>query len=138
MNSLLLAIPRVILALEYFIGGIPRLGPWPFKSLHERIYRKTRTTAPHLFPVYPFTDPRNIKLHMLYIGSLMITEGFLLVLPQTGGAPITLFLGCFLTASGYWSQMRAGMPYWLPVTNFSLAWAVYFVENRAHDTKLAC
>ncbi|KAK2014451.1 hypothetical protein LZ32DRAFT_197625 [Colletotrichum eremochloae] len=137
MNSLLLAIPRVILAFEYFIGGIPRLGPWPFKSLHGRIYRKTQITAPHLGPVYPFTDPRNIRLHMLCIGGLMIAEGFLLVLPQTRGTAATLFLGCFLTASGYWSQMQAGMPYWLPVTNFVLAWVVYSVENRAHDAEAA-
>ncbi|KAK2051040.1 hypothetical protein LY76DRAFT_529304 [Colletotrichum caudatum] len=138
MASFLFAFPRVILAFEYFIGDIPRLGPWPFKSLHGRIYQKTQTTAPHLSPIYPFTDSRNIKLHMLYIGSLMITEGILLVLPQTRGTAVTLFLGCFLTGSGYWSQMRAGMPYWLPVTNFVLAWIVYFVENRAHGiNKLA-
>ncbi|KAK1994814.1 hypothetical protein LX36DRAFT_660204 [Colletotrichum falcatum] len=59
----------------------------------------------------------------------MVAEGFLLAFPQTRGTAATLCLGCFLTASGYWSQMRAGMPYWLPVTNFALAWVVYFFES---------
>ncbi|KAK1976394.1 hypothetical protein LZ30DRAFT_603585 [Colletotrichum cereale] len=137
MISLLLAVPRVILAIEYFIGGIPRLGPWPLKSLHGRIYRKTQKTAPHLRLVYPFTDPHNIKLHMLCIGCLMIVEVFLLALPQTRGTVATLSLGCFLTASGCWSQLRAGMPYWLPVTNFALAWVVYLVESQARNPEPA-
>ncbi|OHF01202.1 hypothetical protein CORC01_03517 [Colletotrichum orchidophilum] len=131
MASILLAIPRILLAFEYFVGGIPRLGPWPFKTLHERIYRKSQITAPYLQPLYPFTGQRTIKLHMQYIGALMVTEGFLLALPQTRGGIFALVLGCFLTASGYWSQMRADMPYWLPVTNFGLAWVVWYIENRS-------
>ncbi|CAI0642792.1 unnamed protein product [Colletotrichum noveboracense] len=129
MSPIILSVPRIVLTIEYFIGGWPRISSWPFKSLHERIYRKSQITAPHLHPVYPFTDPRTTKLHMQYIGVLMVMEGFLLAFPWTRASVVTLFLGCFLTSSGYWSQMRSGMPYWLPVTNFLLAWVVWGLEN---------
>ncbi|KAF6802148.1 hypothetical protein CSOJ01_11803 [Colletotrichum sojae] len=121
---------RIILAAEYLIGGWPRISPWPFKSLHERIYRKSQVTAPHLNPVYPFTDPRTIRLHMRYIGGLMVLEGFLLAFTRTSGSVLALLLGCFLTSSGFWSQMRAGLPYWLPITNFVLGWVVWSLRNN--------
>lgn len=125
---------RIILAAEYFIGGWPRISPWPFKSLHQRIYRKSQMTAPHLHPVYPFTDPRTIRLHMRYIGTLMVAEGFLLAFPQTSGSAFALLLGSFLTSSGFWSQMRAGLPHWLPATNFVLGWVLWSLHMQRNDT----
>ncbi|KAI1851778.1 hypothetical protein JX265_011013 [Neoarthrinium moseri] len=134
MASQLRALPAYVLVVEYFLGGIPRLSPVPLRALHERIRDKSRRTAPHLRPVFPF-PPRggsdaDVRHQMRCIGALMVATGLLLALPATRGSPVTLALECFLTGAGAWSQMRAGLVYWLPCVNFVLAWVVWAMERR--------
>ncbi|TPX07358.1 uncharacterized protein E0L32_002172 [Thyridium curvatum] len=121
----------LVLASEYVLGGLGRVSAVPFSALNERIFQKSIKTAPHPSPVFPFTDvqsPKTVRLHMLVVGALMITEGILLLSPATRAMSGTLGLGCFLTVAGAWSQMRAGLKYWLPLVNFGLAWAVWALD----------
>ncbi|KAF6844215.1 hypothetical protein CMUS01_01270 [Colletotrichum musicola] len=67
---------------------------------------------------------------MRYIGVLMVLEGFLLAFRRISGSALALLLGWFLTSSGFWSQMRAGLPYWLPITNLVLGWVVWSLQNN--------
>lgn len=117
-------LPAAILALEYFLGGLPRVSAIPpLGSMHKRIYQKTLKTAPYLAPVFPFTDTRSdktVRWHMRLVGTLMVLEGLMLAIPRTRAHPFTLFMSLFLPAAGVWSQMKAGLPYWLPVINLVL------------------
>jgi len=126
------SIPAIVLMLEYFLGGILRISSFPFAAANDRIYHKTVATAPHLAPVFPFTDTRSektVRWNMRYTGILMVLEGVLLALPLTRGGNFTLALGCFLTSAAVWSQSRARLPYWLPCVNFALAWVVWWMEK---------
>lgn len=127
-------LPAMILTLEYFLGGLPRLSSIPFARMHRRIHQKTLKTAPHLAPVFPFTDTRSnktVRWHMYFVGALMLLEGLLLALPRTRTTMPTFALSLFLPAAGAWSQKKAGLPFWLPITNFSLGLVVYYLESRA-------
>ena len=130
VSSLLTAL-RIILLVEYFLGGIPRLSSWPLASLHDRIHRKTSLVATRLPPLFRFsTDPFMTRLHMWYVGLLMVTEGTLLGLPQTRGSLSALTLGSLLTGFGFWSQRRANLPHWLPAVNFCLGWVVFLADQQ--------
>lgn len=120
-----------ILSLEYFLGGVPRVSAFPLERMHIRMHQRTLETAPHLAPVFPFTDTRSnktVRWHMRVVGSLMILEGLLLAMPRTRANSITFVLGLFLPAAGVWSQMKAGLPYWLPVINFTLGLYVQYTS----------
>lgn len=121
------SILRSILICEYILGGLPRLTSWPLTSLHAKIHRKSQLTAPYLYPVFPFCQQNQIKWHMSYVGALMLLEALLLTLPQTRYSLATLFMNAFLTGAGWWSQMKAGLPYWLPITNFFLGSLIFMM-----------
>lgn len=125
-------LPVILLTLEYFLGGLPRLTPVPFGRMHRRIRQKTLRTAPHLAPVFPFTDTRSgrtVRRHMGFVGALMVLEALLLAVPRTRTAAVTFGLSLFLPAAGAWSQGRAGLPFWLPVANLALGLVVHYVEG---------
>lgn len=133
-RSLWATLPIIILTLEYFLGGLPRLSAFPFGRMHRRIHQKTLRTAPHLAPLFPFTDVRSgrvVRWHMAFVGALMVLEGVLLALPRTRTSLATFALSLLLPAVGAWSQGRAGLPFWLPVANLTLGVVVHYVEGRA-------
>lgn len=121
----------LLLSLEYLLGGLPRLTPHPFARAHARLRHKTLRTAPHLAPLFPFTDTTRygVRWHMAFVGVLMVLEALLLALPRTRAAGPTLVLGVVLPAAGAWSQRRAGMVWGLPVVNLVLGLVVHFVEG---------
>ncbi|KAH9909609.1 hypothetical protein F4778DRAFT_6328 [Xylariomycetidae sp. FL2044] len=123
MANILPSIPAYMLAFEYFLGAIPRISAFPFLALHQRVYLKSKRTAPHLHPVFPFKD--NVSWQMRYTGLLMAATGCLIASPRTRGSLFTLSMECFLNGAGFWSQWKAGLPYWLPLVNFGLGWVVW-------------
>jgi hypothetical protein len=131
------ALPPIILAFELFLGGSARLGPIPFKKLHEFNLKKSSSIAPQLRCVTPFrihgspqATPESTRWHMRYFGTLMVLAGVLTANPKTRGDVRTMLLTLFLTGSGVYSQVRCGMMYWLPVLNSGLAGLIWWIENR--------
>ena len=137
-QSNLRSFPAIFLAFELFLGGSARLGPIPFKKLHEFNYEKSRKVAPTLRYVTPFridgsseTTPQSTRWHMRYFGALMVLAGILTANPKTRGDLRTMLLTLFLTGCGVYSQVKCGMMYWLPVVNSGLAGAIWWIENKA-------
>lgn len=120
-------VPAIVLSIEFFIGGFPRVSPWPFRALHQKIYQKSIKTAPKLYPILVFRDAR---MQMIYIGLWMMSTGVLLATPNTRGSLGTLGLVYFWTGAGAWSQARTEMPYWLPVCNALLGTLVFIIDRR--------
>ena len=120
-------IPAIVLAAEYILGGLVRASPFPFAAAHERVVRKNASIAPLLYPIIPFRDVEN---HNRWVGGWMIITGLLWAYPQTRSSLATLGLSLFWTGAGWYSQSRAGMPYWLPVVNFTLSFLVWWLANK--------
>lgn len=120
-------IPAIILAAEYILGGLVRASRIPFASAHERVIKKNASIAPLLYPIVPFEDVKN---HNRYVGVWMIATGLLWANPESRLWLPTLGLSLFWTGAGWYSQARAGMSYWLPVTNFALSFVVYWLAHN--------
>lgn len=89
--------PAIVLSIEFFLGGIPRLVPRLIPRVGERIDRKYPGSVHALWPVIPIRDP---AWHRRFIGALMTLTGVLLALPDTRGSAFTFGLVGFLTGCG--------------------------------------
>lgn len=132
----------IVLSLEFFLGGLPRLIPSLIPRVGERIDRKYPGSVHALWPVIPIRDP---TWHRRFVGSLMSLTGVLLALTDTRGSAMTFSLVGFLTGCGIvrcggslfprttkltCSQYRMGMPFWLPCVNMVLGGYVWWTGGR--------
>ena len=125
-------LPAYILSAEYLLGGLIRASPFPFADAHERVNQKNAEIAPVLYPIVPFKDTVG---HNRWVGAWMIATGMCWCLPNTRARTATLALSLFWTSAGAWSQWKVGMPYWLPVVNFSLSWIAWYAESHYEQSQ---
>ncbi|ROT41904.1 hypothetical protein SODALDRAFT_286833 [Sodiomyces alkalinus F11] len=132
--GILIHIPSYILIVEFAVAAIARLTN-ALPLLHARTYRKSRLTAPFLYPIVPFQD--DVPKHMRYVGAWMLLTSIMLACPATRGSIVTLGLVLFWTATGAWSQARLGMTCRVPIMNTCLAICVYLTEREGPKRTLS-
>jgi hypothetical protein len=133
LTSFLVNIPVYILTAEFFVGGIPRLSPFPLERLHGFILQKTQRTAPHIYPLIPI---RAVRPQMQAAGLLMCFTSLLLAMPKTRGGYGTLGMVLYLTGVGAYSQSRAGLKFWLPIVNATIGFVVFWIEKMKTEGKV--
>lgn len=115
---------RYILTFELFLGGQARITP----TLTPTLYNKAMAKADGVQKYLSFIPIKDSKEHTKFIGVLMCLAGVLLCYPRRrleGG-----LLSISLTLAGVYTQLRMGIPYWLPATNTMLAGMIVAKEGQ--------
>lgn len=115
---------RILLTAQLFIGGQARLSSALTPQLYEKAMAKAEGTRRYLSFI-PIQDPHR---HTSFLGALMVMAGILLTLPVSTCSLVGGVLSITLTLAGVYSQLRMGIPYWLPSINTVLAAIVIYDE----------
>lgn len=125
-TNAILTLLRYTLTAQLLLGGQARLTSRLTPSLHRRAMAKAPGTRKYL-PFIPIRDPVR---HTHFIGAMMCLAGVMLCLDVEGlrlrlaGA----VLAVSLTLAGVWTQVRMGIPWWLPGVNSVVAGVVIWGE----------
>ena len=110
-----------LLSFQLMLGGQARLPFTLTPSLQQKAMAKKQAVKDAL----PFI-PLDATTLTQGFGWLMCMAGVLVALPMT--RQLGVAVSASISIVGWYSQARAGLPYWLPIVNTVLAGTVWYVS----------